>query len=153
MTAVRAGVPVLGANLPRSRMREAMADRRLDDRLPDAALQVQQQAIRTGHCGMLPDSQIQPMTRIQIARDVAMAQTITGAAVPGKVVVLLAGSGHVDRQLGVPKHLPGALKVQAVRLWAEGNRAEDPASFDTVWTTPALPEKDYCADMKKQMAP
>ena len=152
MAAVRAGVPVLGANLPRTRMREAMGNARLDDRLPDSALQSQRQAIRTGHCGMLPDSQIAPMTRIQIARDMTMADTVAGAAVPGKVVVLLAGSGHVDRQVGVPLHLPATLTVRSVRLLASADpSAELPAGFDSVWTTPAVPPRDYCADMKKQM--
>ena len=42
----------------------------------------------------------------QIARDRAMAQTLQQAARPGKTVVLLAGSGHVDPRLGVPRHLP-----------------------------------------------
>ncbi|MDB5851195.1 MAG: hypothetical protein JWP29_4947 [Rhodoferax sp.] len=152
MAAVRAGVPVLGANLPRTRMREAMADRRLDDRLPEASLQVQRDAIRVGHCGMLPDGQIAPMARIQIARDVAMAHTAADAAVAGKVVVLLAGSGHVDRLVGVPLHLPPNLTSVSVRLLASGGRSENAASFDTVWPTPTVPEKDYCADMKKQMA-
>lgn len=151
MTAVRAGVPVLGANLQRLDMREAMGNRRLDDHLPDAALQAQRQAIRTGHCGLLPDGQIAPMARIQIGRDMAMAKTIAEAAVPGKVVVLMAGSGHVDRSLGVPQHLPATLKVQAVRLLADGSAAESPTAFDTVWPTPAVPTKDYCADMRKQM--
>ncbi len=151
MTAAHAGVPVLGANLQRLDMREAMGDRRLEDHLPDAALQAQRQAIRTGHCGMLPEGQIAPMTRIQIARDMAMAQTIAEAAVPGKVVVVLAGSGHVDRRLGVPLYLPATLKVQAVRLLADGGQAEAAAAFDTVWPTPATAAKDYCADMKKQM--
>lgn len=152
MAAVRAGVPVLGGNLPRTRMREAMADRRLDDRLPDASLQVQREAIRVGHCGMLPDGQIEPMARIQIARDVAMAHTAADAAVSGKAVVLLAGSGHVDRLVGVPLHLPPTLKSESVRLLASGSRTENAASFDAVWPTAAVPEKDYCADMKKQMA-
>jgi uncharacterized iron-regulated protein len=152
MAAVQAGVPVLGGNLPRTRIREAMADRRLDDRLPDASLQVQREAIRAGHCGMLPDGQIEPMARIQIARDVAMAHTAADAAVAGKVVLLLAGSGHVDRLVGVPLHLPPTLKSESVRLLASGSRAENAASFDAVWPTAAVPEKDYCADMKKQMA-
>ena len=34
------------------------------------------------------------------------------------LVVLLAGSAHVDRTLGVPLHLPPTLKAKAVRLWA-----------------------------------
>jgi len=153
MAAVGAGVPVLGANLPRARMREAMGSRRLDDRLPDAALQSQREAIRAGHCGMLPESQIAPMTRIQIARDIAMADTIASAAVPGKVVVLMAGSGHVDRGVGVPLHLKPSLTVQAVRLLASGDASPARAvpGFDAVWATPAVPVKDYCADMQKQM--
>lgn len=152
MTAVRAGVPVLGANLPRELMRPKMADSALDGQLPGPALKAQQQLIRVGHCNLLPENQITPMTRIQIARDIKMAETLKEVALPGKVVVLLAGSGHVDRLLGVPQHLPASLKVKAVRLRAgdaqDGDKAE---AFDAVWATPALPEKDYCAAFKAQM--
>ena len=73
MAAVGAGVPVLGGNLPRTRMRAAMADATLDQHLPAPALAEQQQAMRDGHCGLLPESQIAPMTRIQIARDASLA--------------------------------------------------------------------------------
>ena len=66
MAAVQAGVPVLGANLPRARMRDAMADTTLDARLPPPALLAQQDAIRTGHCKLLPETQTLPMTRIQV---------------------------------------------------------------------------------------
>jgi len=84
MLAVGAGVPVLGANLPRAQMRPAMDDRQLELRLKGPALKAQQQLIRFGHCELLPESQITPMTRIQIARDIAMAQTVTRAAVPAR---------------------------------------------------------------------
>jgi uncharacterized iron-regulated protein len=133
MAAVRSGVPVLGANLPRGGMREAMADTRLDALLPGPALKAQQQAIRIGHCGLLPESQIGPMTRVQIARDRAMARTVVDAAVPGKTVVLLAGAGHVDPALGVPLHLPAGFAVQP-QLWP--GRA---------------PARDYCEDMREDM--
>lgn len=152
MTAVRAGVVVMGANLPASVMRGSMADSTLDGQLPGPALKAQQQLIRTGHCNLLPESQITPMTRIQIARDIRMAETLKDVALPGKVVVLLAGSAHVDRLLGVPQHLPASLKVKAVRLRAGDAAATDQAdAFDAVWATPALPEKDYCAAFKAQM--
>jgi uncharacterized iron-regulated protein len=152
MTAVRAGVVVMGANLPASVMRGSMADSTLDGQLPGPALKAQQQLIRTGHCNLLPESQITPMTRIQIARDIRMAETLKDVALPGKVVVLLAGSAHVDRLLGVPQHLPPSLKVKAVRLRAGDAAATDQAdAFDAVWATPALPEKDYCAAFKAQM--
>lgn len=136
MAAVRAGVPVLGANLPRDRMRPAMADTALDGLLPLQALLQQRAAIRDGHCGLLPESQIAPMARIQIARDQAMARTVSGAVVPGKTVVLLAGAGHVDEALGVPVHLPRALSHKAIR-----------------WPANEAPKKDYCAEMRRQMAP
>lgn len=137
MAAVRSGVPVLGANLPRSRMREAMAQAHLDDRLDPSALETQRRAIRDGHCGVLPEAQIAPMTRIQIARDQAMAQTIADARQPGKTVVLLAGAGHVDPAVGVPRHLPPDLRTRSVQHPPD----------------PEAPVKDYCAELRRQMAP
>ncbi|AEG94773.1 ChaN family lipoprotein [Ramlibacter tataouinensis] len=137
MAAVRAGVPVLGANLPRKDMRGAMVDAGLDGRLPEAELAAQRQAIRDGHCGLLPQAQIAPMARIQIARDIAMARTLAQAARPGRTVVLLAGSGHVDEQLGVPRHLPSALRWRAIRWPAD----------------PGQPARDYCAQLREQMPP
>ena len=152
MTAVRAGVPVIGANLPREAMRNVMGDAKLDNQLPGPALKAQQQLIRTGHCDLLPESQVTPMTRIQIAKDISMASNIAKVALPGKVVVLLAGSGHVDRQLGVPHHLASTVNTKAVRLRAGDAAPGDSAeSFDAVWVTPALPDKDYCAEFKEQM--
>ena len=150
MTAVRAGVPVLGANLPTAQMRSSMGDAKLDTQLPGPALKAQQQQIRIGHCNLLPESQITPMTRIQIAKDQAMAQTIEDIALPGKVVVLLAGNGHVNRQLGVPQHLPATLHATAVHLRA-GDATDKDSAFDSTWPTPPLAEKDYCAGLKEQL--
>jgi uncharacterized iron-regulated protein len=154
MAAVRAGVPVLGANLPRDQMRAAMDNRQLDLLLKGPALKAQQQLIRLGHCEMLPENQITPMTRIQIARDVAMAQTVASAVAPGKTVLLLAGRGHADRSLGVPQHLPSGLKVKSVAMQEDAAPAagEGPAKFDAFWPALAAPDKDYCAEFKAQQA-
>ena len=149
MTAVRAGVPVLGANLPRTDMRASMADTQLDQRLPGPALKAQQQLIRQGHCDLLPESQISPMTRIQIARDRRMADTLAQAVRPGKVVLLISGSVHADKQLGVPQHLPAGLQVKSVRLLAGGQTLPG-KSFDSVWATEAAPDKDHCAGLREQ---
>lgn len=153
MAAVHAGVPVLGANLPRTQMRGAMGEPTLDTRLPASAWQAQQQAIRSGHCNLLPEAQTAPMARIQIAKDISMANTLASAAQPGKVVVLMAGSGHVDRMVGVPQHLPATVSAKSVRLQAGAavDSAQDgaPGVFDVVWSTPPVPFKDYCADLKK----
>lgn len=154
MAAVRAGVPVLGANLPTTGLRDAMANSKLDTLLAGPALKAQQQRIRQGHCGLLPENQISPMTRIQIARDIAMAQTVVQALVPGKTLVLLAGGGHVDRTLGVPQHLPQGFKAKTVLLRAEkaSAAAENIASYDQVWPTKPAPVVDYCANFAAQRA-
>lgn len=148
MAAVRAGVPVLGANLPSARLRDAMRNAEFDRLLTGPALKAQQQNIRRGHCELLPESQISPMTRIQIARDVAMTETLLKAARPGKTVVLLAGSGHVERALGIPQHLPPEFKVKTVIFSAEqASPATDViAQADQVWTAQPAPLVDYCAN-------
>lgn len=145
MTAVRAGVPVVGANLASTGLRDTLGNSRFDVLLPGPALKAQQQNIRAGHCGMLPESQITPMTRIQIARDVSMADTLVQWSQPGKTVLLLAGRGHVERSLGVAQHLPPRFKAQTVLLGTEPN-ADTLSSLDQIWPAQAAPPVDYCAD-------
>ena len=152
MAAVRAGVPVIGANLPRARMKNAMADVSLDVQLNGEAYTAQQDAVREGHCKLLPEPQIVPMTRIQVGRDRAMAQAIVKARQPGKTVLLISGAGHATKVLGVPQHLPTDVSVKTVRLQAGGDSPEadedNKGAYDAVWRTPALPPKDYCAGMR-----
>lgn len=85
---VRAGlaarVPVVGANLPADQMRTAMEDVSLDAQLAPDVRRAQEEAIRTGHCGLLPERQIGPMTRVQIGRDRAMALTLAESVMPGR---------------------------------------------------------------------
>jgi uncharacterized iron-regulated protein len=150
MAAVRAGVPVLGANLPHALQRQAMTDATLDTRLPPAALQEQAGHIRAGHCDALPESQILPMTRIQIARDRAMAATLASARQPGRVALLVAGNGHVHRALGVPLHLPPEIRARVIMPLAGPDAADEtpPTAADLIWPTPPLPPRDYCAGFK-----
>ncbi len=155
MLAVRAGVPAVGANLPRDQMKNAMIKVAFDDHLTVDLWKKQQQIIRDGHCGLLPPSQIVPMTRIQTARDAAMAQTIAAARQPGKTVLLIAGNGHVDRELGVPTHLGRDVNSRSLVLSPVRSSADEtePPSADAVWRTPAPAPKDYCADLRRQLAP
>ncbi len=154
MAAVRAGVPVVGANLPRARMKDAMADVSLDAQLGNDAYVAQQDAVREGHCKLLPESQIIPMTRIQVGRDRAMAQAIVKARQPGKTVLLIAGSGHVVRTLGVPQHLPNDVRIATVRMLAAPTLANVvPGEYDRIWQTPALPPQDYCAELRRPAKP
>ncbi len=164
MAAVAAGVPVLGGNLPRAQMRAAMQEPAWDRHLPPAALERQITALRDGHCGLLPESQLAPMARIQIARDASMARTAQQALHPGQTVLLVAGGGHVLRSLGVPTHwpenlrskvalarvqqAPSAIKTEAPQ--AAGTGAHAPADADAVIDTPALPPRDACAELREQ---
>jgi uncharacterized iron-regulated protein len=151
MAAVRAGVPVIGANLPRARMKNAMTDVSLDVQLNGEAYTAQQDAVREGHCKLLPEPQIVPMTRIQVGRDRAMAQAIVKARQPGKTVLLISGAGHATKVLGVPQHLPTDVSVKTVRLQAgesPDDEEENKGAYDAVWRTPPLPPKDYCASMR-----
>lgn len=148
MAAVRAGVPVAGGNLPRSSMRAAMQDRSLDDVLDSPGLERQKTGIREGHCGLLPESQIGPMTRIQLARDRAMAQTVMERAQPGRTVLLIAGNGHVRQDIGVPRHLPAGFGHRV--LVARAGEAGAGLPADAVWPTPALPPQDHCAELRQR---
>jgi uncharacterized iron-regulated protein len=146
MAAVRAGVPVVGANLPRSAIQTAMKNEALDGVVTAETREKHLNNVRQGHCNLLPEVQLAPMVRVQMARDLAMANTLArldSAAGPGQVTVLLAGSLHVNRTLGVPLHLPAASLV-SVLMQAGGPGGAQPG-FDTVWPTPPVPDADYCA--------
>lgn len=154
MSAVRAGVPVLGANWPRSRLREAMDDTSLDALLDEAALARQRQRIDVAHCGLLPAAQLAPMARVQIARDRAMAQAVAAARQPGRTVLLITGGGHVHRTLGVPRHLPDGLRASVLLALAgaapEASGQDGLHSGDQVWPTAPLPPHDPCAPLRRR---
>jgi uncharacterized iron-regulated protein len=151
MAVVRSGAPVIGGNLPRAQMRGAMGDARLDGLVSDSVLQRQREGIRESHCGLLPESQIAPMTRIQIARDQAMAKAAAQAVIPGKTVLLVAGNGHVRPDLGVPLHLPSTVDHKVVMAQAGTLKDAGAPPADAVWQTPALPPRDHCAELKQQL--
>jgi uncharacterized iron-regulated protein len=153
MIAVRAGVLVLGANLPSAQRGTMREQRELDMLLPGPALKAQQQNIRIGHCDALPESQITPMTRIQIARDRSMVQTLMQAREKtraGELVLLLAGAQHVDRSQGVPLHLPADVRTMAIGMVPAEELASEriKRKFDVLWPATPAPETDHCAQFK-----
>lgn len=150
MAAVAHGVPVLGANLPRADMRPAMLDTRLDNHLVAVALERQREAIRDGHCDLLPSERLMPMLRIQLARDASMASVVQAAVVPGKTVLLVAGAGHVVRDLGIPTHLPPTLRIRTIVAVAGAIPPDITNAADLIWPTPALPKRDHCAELRRQ---
>jgi len=81
----------------------------LDATVADDLKAGQIREIEAGHCGALPARLFEPMARAQFARDAVMADRIRQAAAGGSPVVLIAGNGHVRRDLGVPRWLPPEL--------------------------------------------
>lgn len=121
----------------------------LDRPLPAALLDAQVEAVRTGHCGMLPEAMLAPMARAQVARDVVMAEALRrarAADAPPAYLVLLAGNGHVDRDIGVPWWLRG-LGEQPVSVgYVEpGSDADGRQRYDRVHVIPPVEREDPCA--------
>lgn len=149
MAAVRTHVPVLGGNLPRAQMGDVMKNPRFDGHLKPEALQIQIDAIKAGHCDLLPESQWLPMTRIQLARDESMAQVLKSAIKPDRTTLLIAGHGHVRTDVGVPLWLPRDLPVRAVIAQAGTLNPELAGQADFFVITPELPAKDHCAELRQ----
>ncbi|HEK1685751.1 TPA: ChaN family lipoprotein [Pseudomonas putida] len=103
--------------------------------------------VREGHCGLLPESQLPAMLVVQQQRDRHMAERLLAAPQPA---LLVAGAYHVRNDLGVPLHLADlqAKGETRVLLLAEAGQKVEAGMADYVWYTAALPEQDYCAQLR-----
>ena len=72
------------------------------------------------------------VSRPTIYRRWSSADDVVRAALVRRTVLLIAGAGHVQPDVGVPQHLPPALRVRAVELPKEATG------------------KDYCAEFRQQ---
>lgn len=113
-----------------------------------AVLENLREQVRAGHCNLLPESQIPAMLAVQQQRDRRIAERLQAAAQPA---LLLTGSYHARKDLGVPLHLADlqAKGESVVVLLAEVGEEVQPGMADYVWYTAALPEQDYCAQLRK----
>lgn len=115
----------------------------LDQPLPADLLAQQREEIIVSHCHKLPAGMVDGMVRAQIARDVWMAQVLSPYAASG--VVLLAGNGHVRRDLGVPRWLA---QIGISNSWSIGYvEAADRAEFDIVHLIPPHPRPNPCDEL------
>ncbi|GGD08126.1 ChaN family lipoprotein [Halopseudomonas salina] len=136
---------LLGANLTKEEMRAIYQEPALEtDVYSTEALQLLNETIATAHCGKMPEDQLPAMLAIQQGRDQRMAQQLLEAPTPA---LLLAGSYHVRKDLGVPLYWPadGPAVPLVVILVEAGAPLPDRTQADFIWLTAALPETDYCA--------
>jgi uncharacterized iron-regulated protein len=154
---------VLGANLERDDLRRLMREGdagwpaqalALAQRTPwsGAQQQAQLKAIDEGHCGALPQAMHEPMARAQRARDATMARVMLAARESGaERVVLIAGNGHVDRELGVPRYLEAAgiapSRIRAVGYLEAGAVGQE--RYDERVVTAAAEREDPCKQFKR----
>jgi uncharacterized iron-regulated protein len=117
------------------------------------------EAVRQGHCGLLPEAAVSAIVAAQRARDRRMAEVIADARRhTGLPVVLLAGNGHVRRDLGVPRWLAGMRPTDRVvsvglleRSPGSGQETlEDTTGFDVARALPAATREDPCEALKRE---
>jgi uncharacterized iron-regulated protein len=113
---------------------------RLDQPIPADIADAQREEVIEGHCHKLPNSIIGGMLQAQIARDVWMARVIEPYASRG--VVLMAGNGHVRKDIGVPRwlNLPAGNVVSVGFV----ESAQDASAFDITRRVPVQKREDPC---------
>ncbi len=117
----------------------------LDQALPEALLAQQRRIIALAHCDAMPDSLLPGMAQAQLARDVWMARVLLDS--PALQTLLLAGNGHVRRDIGVPYWL-GA---DAARAWVAGfaEASSEATAYDALEIVAAPPGRgDPCAALR-----
>ncbi|WP_035848233.1 ChaN family lipoprotein [Cupriavidus neocaledonicus] len=112
--------------------------------LPPDLVAAQTAALDRGHCGNFPRAMLPGMLAAQAARDAVMAQALRPYA--GRGAVLIAGNGHVRRDVGVPRWLGGEAG-QALSIGYVEN-APDKGEFDMAVLVPAVERKDPCPQAK-----
>ena len=122
------------------------------------------ETIRTAHCGLMPDGAIGAMATVQRARDGALADALVDAAKDSGSAVLIAGSGHVRKDRGVPDILaardPDAATVAVQMVEVSDGEAEAadygltsdaPAPYDYTIFTPRNEIADPCDALRAKM--
>jgi uncharacterized iron-regulated protein len=126
---------------------KTVAEYRLNEPIPADWRKAQENEIRTGHCDMLPSMMVPGMVDAQMARDIWMAKLLRDQQ--PRDVVLIAGNGHVRKDIGVPRWLNSfgpKLTVKAIGYVEGGGQKE---LYDEVRTIPAAKRADPCAKFKK----
>lgn len=142
--------PLLAANLDRDEIMAIYRSKPVLSGEASTAASVQTALlddIRESHCGLLPEAQLPAMLAVQQQRDRRMAERLLAAPAPA---LLLAGGFHVRKDLGIPLHMKDLAGIEPVVLMlAEAGQTVSAEQADYVWYTAALPEQDYCAQLRR----
>ncbi len=123
----------------------------LDQPIPATMQSAQEREIEVGHCNALPAKMLPAMARGQLARDAVMASTLNQR--PNQGLVLLAGNGHVRRDIGVPHWLNAVSRTRtlAIGFLEESRASKLESAFDAVVRTVAAERVDPCIEFTQRM--
>ncbi len=157
------GMTIVGGNLPAGMSRQlasrgeaalpdALADAYRRSPLTPAMLKLLDQDLIDGHCGKLPDRYLPMMRMVQRATDVALAS----ALLQHRPSVLVAGNGHVRKDVGVPQVLNAVapqLSVVSVAFLERDNESPEllqslSSRYDFVWLTERAQRPDPCENFQ-----
>ncbi|MCE3262987.1 MAG: hypothetical protein K0R43_2066 [Pseudoduganella sp.] len=152
-------LPLVAANLSRNDASRVVRDGlaasfdaatiaayKLNEPLPADLRRGQEKAIQEGHCNMVSDLMLPGMVNAQVARDIWMAKLVR-AQLP-RDVVLIAGNGHVRKDIGVPRWLNAIepkLNMRAIGF-IEPDGVQ--GSYDEIRKVPVQTRTDPCAKFK-----
>lgn len=153
---------ILGANVPRPKLRRAVSDGAaaafgpgagrygLDRDLPPDEQSARERRQAEAHCDMLPEDMLPGMVEAQRLRDAALADAVLrGHGLPGPgPVLVMTGNGHANGELGAPALLSKA--APDLRIFAYGQFEHPPEGevpFDAWRVTDPAPRPDPCAGL------
>jgi uncharacterized iron-regulated protein len=159
------GIGLVGGNLPGGMSRQlatrgeaalpaALADAVRRSALTPAMLAVLDQDLVDGHCGKLPERYLPMMRLVQRATDASLAV----ALMQHRPSVLVAGNGHVRKDVGVPQVLRAVEPQLSVTSVAFLERSGEPPDlikslsdrYDIVWFTDGVQRSDPCENFQLQ---
>ena len=120
---------------------------KLDQPLPQPWLDNQRKMIDQSHCNALPAAATDSMVKAQAARDVMFAKLMGQYASGG--AVLIAGNGHVRRDLGVYQWLPADLASRVKIAGYVEPAGADTLIYDIMRVINEHKRADPCAQFKK----
>jgi uncharacterized iron-regulated protein len=129
---------------------------------PEALRQRSLEQLYQSHCELMPREALEPLLNAQQSKDAVFAKHMLASGVDDGSL-LIAGAGHVRKDLAVPlflaRHQPGA-RVASVAFLEVQDGVLDPTDyaadflspalpFDYVWFTPRADDQDHCGELKK----
>lgn len=154
---------ILGAGVPRERLRDLMAEdlqavagSDLSQRFAlDLSLDPEEQTAREtlqreAHCNALPEELMPRMVSVQRLRDAVLADRALDAVTRfGAPVVVITGNGHARMDWGAPALLKAAAPDVAVYALGQSEAGQGPSGvFDSIIDGPGVDRGDPCDAFK-----